>query len=74
MPVHEHARERAHHDLVALAQGGQQQLGQGRVVEGAEASPAAVAVLAAQPALDPLAVLAGLAAPEWPGPGAACAG
>ena len=57
MPVHEEARERAHHDLVAVAQGGQQQLGQGRVVEGAEATPASVAVLAAQPALAALAVL-----------------
>ena len=51
VPLHEQARERAHHDLVAVAQGGQQQLGQGGGVEGAEAASASVAVLAAQPAL-----------------------
>jgi hypothetical protein len=58
VPVHEHAREGAHHDLVALAQGGQQQLSQGRVIQGAEASPGTVAVLA-QPTWPPW--------PSWPG-------
>jgi hypothetical protein len=63
VPVHEHSRQGAHHDLVALAQGGQQQLGQGRVIQGAKASATTVAVLAAQPALTTLTVLAGLRRP-----------
>jgi len=69
VPVHEQARDRAQHDLVALTEGGQQQFGQGGVVEGAEALPApgpapgAVAVLAVRPARSARRGRAGLGVP-----------
>ena len=38
VPFHEDARDGPHHDLVVLAEGGQQQVGQGRVIQGTECS------------------------------------
>jgi len=65
VPVHEQARDGPQHDLVAVAEGGQQQFGQGGVVQGAEAAaiPGAVTVLAVQPGRAAGRRLAGLGVP-----------